>query len=436
MPEIIPQPNLIEVHEPLHKGDEGGAFVGVVAIVGISAVAAGLLVYGGNHPELGQKIKETVGMADKTASAPATHEPKIEKDSPSSAECMGDLSNAAKVGQLLMPGFTSDQIPRATTAFERYHVGSAIIMGKVPESAAPNLKRLTEENPAGLNLAVDDEGGLVQRTGSKMPSQLWVAQHRNPKQAEQIAFNHAAGTDSHPGLADYGINFNASPVVDVDPDTGPSGTPGAGRTFGNKPQDVITYGQAYVNGIERADVHPIIKHWPGHGSASGDTHKGPATTPNWSSLQGRDVAPFKDIIEHDQEKGHKGPDLAVMVGHLTVPGLTEKDTPASMSPKAISYLRGKLDFNGIIMTDDLKMGGSLVEKTLPEAAVAAIDAGADVALYVSTGSGLDSDTKKVSSALLAAVKDGDISQKQLDTSVARILDAKGVTACEALKELK
>jgi beta-N-acetylhexosaminidase len=436
MPEFTPQPNPVEYRRLLPTGDEGMSRPVTISLIAAGMVSAVLV--GSANPGVVQNLKERVGsIGAKPTASPETSPTPKKKQACTEAlaeEAIDKLSIRAKVGQLLMPGFTADQVPQATIIFKRYHVGNAIVMGnedgKVPESAAPSLKRLAKKNPAGLNMAVDDEGGLVQRTGDKMPSQKWVAEHRSPKQAEGIAFNHAKT------LADYGINFNASPVVDVDPPVGKSGTPGEGRTFGNDVDKVTDYSKAYIKGIQKAGVHPIIKHWPGHGAASGDTHEGSATTAKWSALLKRDVVPFKTLVEEEADHEDKRTSMAVMPSHLTVPGLTEPGVPVSRSPRAMNALRDEIGFDGIIVTDDLGMGGSLTNKTVTGAAVAAIRAGADMAMYVSTGSDLGPNTRNISNALVAAVENGDIREKRLDASVVRNLAAKGVSACDAGKALK
>ncbi len=152
-----------------------------------------------------------------------------------------------------------------------------------------------------------------------------------------------------------------------------------GRAFSHDPATVGSYVSAWDAGMRRVGVAAAlsVKHWPGHGS-SADTHIGSGTTPNWRTVQSRDLVPFLTAFANDAR--------AVMVGHLNVPGLTETGLAASMSPVALATLRSQTGPNVVIMTDSLSMGAvtSAMRQSVKSAAVRALRAGSDIAMVNGT----------------------------------------------------
>jgi beta-N-acetylhexosaminidase len=166
-------------------------------------------------------------------------------------------------------------------------------------------------------------------------------------------------------------------------------------------------------------VLPVFKHFPGHGRASGDSHAGLVGTPPLDSLRTDDLVPYRDLLG-------SGP-AAVMVGHLNVPGLTD-GLPASLSPAAYRLLRGELGFHGLVMTDDLGAMRAITDRyDIPDAVAAALEAGADVALWTSSD---DLDT--VLDRLQAAAGTGQLPRSNVADGAARVLAAKGLCSAEPL----
>jgi len=160
----------------------------------------------------------------------------------------------------------------------------------------------------------------------------------------------------------------------------------------------------------------VLKHFPGHGHASGDSHEGGVVTPPLSDLMTNDLVPYRELAQV--------PGTAVMVGHMQVPGLTGTD-PASLSPAAYSLLRtggyGGLPFTGVVFTDDISSMGAINQRyTVAQAALKALQAGADIALWITTD-----EVPGVLDALEAAVADGRLDPKNVDASVLRIAALKG-----------
>jgi beta-N-acetylhexosaminidase len=166
-------------------------------------------------------------------------------------------------------------------------------------------------------------------------------------------------------------------------------------------------------------VVPVVKHFPGEGSASADTDVAPAATPPLSTLQQADLLPFEAAIRSGLP--------AVMVGNASVPGLST--APASLSPSVITgLLRRQLGFQGLVLTDALSATAiSATGLTVPEASVKALEAGADMVVFDSATP--DTDARAVVAAVEAAVTSGALPPGQLDQSVGRVLDAKRVDLC-------
>ena len=158
---------------------------------------------------------------------------------------------------------------------------------------------------------------------------------------------------------------------------------------------------AWVEGLTASRVLATVKHWPGHGWAS-DTHSGAARVPSLSVLRRDDMVPFEQAFD-------AGVPL-VMVGHLRSKGLTGDETPASLSRSALTYLRGRTGDKTVIITDSLSMAATTkaLGIKLPAAAVRALKAGADLALFAS------GDPDPVIDAVTAAIRSGRLPRAQAE----------------------
>lgn len=271
------------------------------------------------------------------------------------------------------------------------------------------LTELQASLPLGLLVAVDDEGGRVQRIDAiagPTPSAQRQAATLTP--AETRALGRRLGD----ALVAHGVNVNFAPVLDLG--GGAAGAAVGDRAYSADPELVTAYAGAFAAGLTEAGVVAVYKHFPGHGGANGDSHDGLPVTPPLAEL-GPDLLPYRSLLP-----GAHG----VMLGHLDVPGLTE-GLPASLSPPAIDLLRGELGFSGVVFTDDLAAMRGVTDRFSPiQAGIVAIGAGADVLLY----SALDV-TAFVTEAD-AAIGRGELTRRAVDESVGRILEAKGIDPCD------
>jgi beta-N-acetylhexosaminidase len=215
----------------------------------------------------------------------------------------------------------------------------------------------------------------------------------------------AIGTD----LARLGINTDLAPCADV---LAPDGSLVVGtRSFGSDPALVARHVAAAVAGLQSAGLAACAKHFPGHGSTAGDSHRELATVAGtMQDLRVRDLPPFVAAVGASS--------LAMMPGHLRVPELTG-ELPATLSPAAITgLLRGELGFDGVVICDALEMKAASAAFGIPEAAVLAVIAGTDLLCL-----GRDTDETMyhaVRSALAGAVTSGRLAAGRLEEAAARV----------------
>ncbi len=315
--------------------------------------------------------------------------------------CVAAMPLRRRIALLTWPGVFAAQWPTAVDVMTEHQVGGVALM----TAAADVADRLTELRAAATHdviVATDEEGGDVQRLRAfgALPSAEAMAATRSPDEVRQLVAEHGRV------IRALGVDMVLGPVVDVNPVGGRS--PLGDRLFGDDPAVVTAYGRATLDGWADAGLLGVLKHFPGHGSASADTHLAAATTPPLDALRQRDLVPYAALAP-------LGP--AVMVGHLTVPGLTEPGLPASLSPMAITgLLRGELGYaDALVLSDALEMRAVGRVATVPDAAVLALVAGADVVLY--SGTAL---TGEVIDAVAAAVADGRLPEARVTESATRV----------------
>ena len=324
------------------------------------------------------------------------------------------LPTRDKLAQLLMVGVRDGADARAVV--ENYHVGGIFIGTWTDRSMLTDgsLPDYANAGPLPLAVSVDEEGGRVDRLASLIgpaPSARVLAQTRTPDEVYQLAL------DRGRQMKGLGITVDFAPVVDVT--AAADDTVIGDRSFSNDPAVVTTYAGAYARGLRDAGLLPVLKHFPGHGHGSGDSHTaGAVTTPPLSDLMANDLIPYQTLTAEAP--------VAVMLGHLEVPGLTG-ETPASLSPAAVDLLRsggyGGPGFNGPIFTDDLSsMAAISSHYGVAEAVLRALQAGADQALWVTTD-----EVPAVLDRLEKAVNGGELSLPAVDGSLLRMVGIKGLS---------
>lgn len=351
------------------------------------------------------------GHTSKPASAP----PPPAKAIPPARPACGDPATIPlrdKLAQLLMVGVRNGD--DAKTVVASYHVGGIFIGSWTDLSMlGPNLvKDLSVSTALPLAISVDEEGGRVARLSKLIgpsPSARELAKTHTPDEVYGIAL------DRGHRMRGLGITVDFAPDVDVT--DAPDDTVIGDRSFSSDPAKVTAYAAAYARGLRDAGLLPVIKHFPGHGHGSGDSHTGGVATPPLSALQTDDLIPYRTLVTVAP--------VGVMVGHLQVPELT-RDEPASVNRAAVQLLRTGTGYNapafdGPVFSDDLSSMAAIKDRyTVPDAVLKTLQAGIDVALWVTTD-----EVSAVLDRLEKAVAAGELTVAGVDASVQRIKKFKG-----------
>jgi len=262
-----------------------------------------------------------------------------------------------------------------------------------------------------LFVSIDQEGGRVERTINVKDkvnylSPLALAQTGEPenagRQAEKMVDE----------LKSIGVNMNFAPVLDVN--TNPNNPIIGVRSFGADPDTVIRFSRPVYETFLKNNIIPVVKHFPGHGDTGEDSHcTMPQVDLSLEDLEKHHIEPFKTAFNEGVE--------AVMVAHAHYSAFDSEQTPASLSGNVIKgYLRGKLGFNGLVISDDMVMGGVKNYYDSVEACVRGIKAGIDLFVFRNSDDG----TINIINSLADCVESGVLSSETIDNSVRRILNCK------------
>jgi len=327
------------------------------------------------------------------------------------AGLVAEMTPRERLAQRLMAGVDAGDPAAAAELVRSTQVGGVFLGGNATSLLRDGgLKRVQDAARLPVAVAVDDEGGRVQRIDDldgDLPSARRMAAENTPEQVR------ALGRERGEQLAARGVTMDLAPIVDL------GGQPRRAvigdRAFATDPGDVVRYAGAFADGLRDAGVHPVLKHFPGHGRADGDSHRGRVVTPPLSELRAADLRPYAELLGATP--------VGVMVGHLDVPGLTA-DLPTSLTPATYALLRGEYRFDGLVLTDDLGAMKAITGRFgLPEAVLAALAAGADMALWTTVDR-----PGPILAGLERALAAGELDGAANDRAVARLLAAKG--ACD------
>ncbi len=340
------------------------------------------------------------------------------------------LSLEEKVGQLFMiwtrVQFFNTENPdylQLRDSIRKYHIGGIcmsvpvdgpFLLRNEPLEAAELLNRLQKSADLPLLVSADFERGLPMRLfgGTVFPHAMAFGATGNSRDAEEF------GRISAREARAIGVHWNLFPDADVN--SNPANPIINTRSFGEDPGQVSDFVLAYIRGAHDGGMLTTVKHFPGHGDTSTDSHLGVArVNGDLARLQAVELPPFKNAIDAGVD--------SVMVAHVSVPSLEpDPNRVASTSPAIVTgLLKGQLGFKGIVITDALDMGAltRLYANDIGRAAVEAFKAGNDVLLIPAN---LDASYR----ALLSAVRSGEVSKTRLDQSVLKLLKAKASLGLE------
>ena len=331
-------------------------------------------------------------------------------------EQISTMTLQEKVGQMVMVGLDSfENNAHSQDLIENYQVGGFVFFEKNIKDAyqlRTLLHSLIETNAKvnkiPLFLSVDEEGGKISRMPDEfasIPSSGTIGQINNPALSFQVG--NLIGDE----LQLLGFNMNFGPVLDIN--SNPQNPVIGDRAFGSESALVSKLGIETMKGLQAQNVISVVKHFPGHGDTSVDSHLGlPKVNHDLERLKSFELLPFAEAIDNDVD--------AIMTGHLLMSQIDPLN-PASLSSTVINdLLREQMAYDSVVLTDDLTMGAISENFEMGEAAVKAIKAGNDIILVCHEYA----KEKAALQALQKAVRQGDISEERIDESVYRILKLK------------
>lgn len=385
-------------------------------------------------PNLSENTEKNSEESAKEGSSLETAEETVSSESPESNPLLDNevqtiLDNMTledKIAQLfiLYPETLVSGVNRVTAAgemtreaFDRRPVGGLIYMRQNLESREQVQTMLSDFQEISLSrtglpafLCVDEEGGKVTSVGGTEALAILrgedmadIGARNRPEEAYQ------KGEFIGGYLSELGFNVDFAPVADVL--SNPENTVVKKRSFGSDPKLVTAMTAAFAEGLQSKGILGSYKHFPGHGATAGDTHKGYSyTDKTLEELMACELLPFMDGISRNIPM--------IMVGHISLPKVIGDDTPASLSSYIMTdLLREELGYKGIIITDALAMKAVINEYSSDEAAVRALEAGADILL-------LPEDFELAYQGVLKAVNEGRLSGERIDQSLQRIIRQK------------
>lgn len=350
---------------------------------------------------------------------------------------LNDTNLRQKIAQMLIVGFNGTKLTPENPIYDdiiNERISGVIIfsrdasISKDAKGSGKNYKNV--QNPKQLKklisdikaaskikpfISIDQEGGMISRLPSERGFDVKTLSHKelgdkNDEMATYLEAKKIAST-----LKDLGVNMNFAPCVDLALNPNSPVIYKLNRSFSDNPQVVIKHANAYILAHKQYEIITVLKHFPGHGSASGDSHKGfTDATNNWNKIE---LEPYQALISGGMADG-------VMVSHIYNKNLDEI-YPASLSHKTISeLLKNKMGFMGLVVTDDIQMQAISANYTFEQALINALNAGNDL-IIIGNNLNYDKDVaKKFNDIIFNAVKDGKIPIERIDEAHAKIIKIK------------
>lgn len=321
-------------------------------------------------------------------------------------------------GQMIIVGFKGQRpeeptVRRIASDVRQGRIGGVILFGRNIRDPG-QLKQLTGHLRKAASsqppiIAVDQEGGRIQRlTSAKgftaQPSADFVGRTKSVKEAYDLYHLMAAQLKFH------GINMNLAPVVDLNINPHNPIIGKLHRSFGDDEKLVFKFAEAFVSAHRSAGVLTCLKHWPGHGSASSDSHIDKTTVADLNRVREQQV--YVDFVEHRLAD-------AIMASHV-VPYDEESGVPATLSDRSIGYLRVSVGFQGVVISDDMQMGAIAKRYEFEDSVVKAVSAGVDMLIFGNMLSYDPDVADKARLAIVEAVGDGRLDRARLVASFERI----------------
>ena len=327
---------------------------------------------------------------------------------------MNELSIEEKIGQMIIVGLnTEGAIKHLEEIIQTYKVGGVLLYKKNYKNYEDmiklinRIKELNRTNKIPMFIAIDQEGGRVNR----MPSEFknLPAANKLAKKSNEENYVKISGDITGQMLNRIGVNMDLAPVLDIKrfPDEHAIGD----RAYSENIEEVSKYGIEYMKALQNNNVISVVKHFPGHGAIKEDSHfRLPKINCSIETLENEDMIPFKNAMKNEAD--------GVLVGHLKIMNMLGK-MPASLSKKFITkYIRKKERYNGLVITDDVRMKGIRMRYGSNRVIKKAFLACNDIIVFK-----YDNDIQVIKDIIKMA-KDNIIEMKKVNKSVTRILKVK------------
>lgn len=333
-----------------------------------------------------------------------------------------------KISQMVMVGFNGEELIKGNQIYndiKKLHIGGVILFNKNTKN--PNIKKnikdfkqlkkliadLQSISKIKLFIAIDQEGGKVSRLDDNFNvSRLSQQELGN---INDLEFTRKEAEKTGNVLKQLGINVNFAPCVDLSINKNSKIIAKYKRAFSDNYEIVINNAEQFIDVYLSLNILPVLKHFPGHGSAEGDTHKGYVDITN--TYQEVEMEPYKKLLK-------KYKNVGVMVAHIFNSNI-DKNYPLSLSYNNINInLKKNLNFNGLVFSDDLQMGALTTQFSWQDIIINAINAGNDILVI---GNNLNYDeniAEKTINIIFKAVKNKQIPIERIDESYNKIMEVK------------
>jgi len=331
--------------------------------------------------------------------------------------CSFGISLDDKIGQMIIIGFDGNSyktkgFKRVQKEIKKGNVSGVILFNKNISTKEDLIKMneiLLSSNDTTPFIAIDNEGGMIQRYNFRKHASASEVANFSEKEAG-IHYNSMAKFEK-----ELKINFNFAPCVDLAINKD-SIIVKKQRSFSSDPDTVSKYAEIFVKEHNKNHIITSIKHFPGHGSVKGDTHKG--FVDSTKSFKKEELKPYYALKDYDKMN-------TVMVSHIFNSEF-DPDYPASLSEKTIKgILKEEIGFKGVIVSDDFDMGAIKKNYSLRETLIRAINSGIDIMIFSNNIDNFDKNiSKKIHKIVKQEIKKGNIKEEDIDNSYRKVMALK------------
>lgn len=336
-----------------------------------------------------------------------------------------NVSLEVKIGQMIMAGFrglTAQAASTILTDIRERHLGSVVLFDYDVPSQTPVrniesplqvtalIRDLQAAAPIPLLVAIDQEGGVIRRLKETQGFPPTVS-HQFLGTKNDLQLTEGAASAMAQTLAQVGVNLNLAPVVDLNVNPNNPIIGKYERSFSPDPQIVTAHARAFIHAHHAQSVLCTLKHFPGHGSSTADSHLGIVdVTKTWTPTE---LEPYQTLIQEGEVD-------AILTAHVFTP--LDPEYPATLSAKTLTaVLRQQLGYNGVIISDDMQMGAITTQYGFAVALEKAINAGVDLLALSNNGESYNERlVEETVSVIQQLVETGKVSEERIDEAYQRI----------------